>query len=125
MPVFNSEKYLVEAIESILSQTFSDFEFLIFDDGSTDRSGDIIRMYAARDARILSDFSPVNKGYVVHLNEGIQRARGRYIARMDSDDISLPKRLEIQKTFLDEHPGIGIVGSSSLRIDQDGVDWGL
>lgn len=120
MPVFNSERYLVEAIESILNQTFSDFEFLIFDDGSTDRSPEIIREYAERDGRITAVFSPTNRGHVVHLNEGIRRARGQYIARMDSDDVALPNRLEVQERFLTDHPEIGVVGSSTLAIDQDG-----
>lgn len=117
MPVFNSEKYLADAIESILDQTFTNFEFLIFDDGSTDTSPDIVKLYVARDKRIIADFSPINKGLVVHLNEGIRRARGKYIARMDSDDVSLPMRLEIQKKFLEDHPQVGVVGSSSLRMD--------
>src|SRR5690606_25345296 len=104
MPVYNSERYLAEAIESILNQTFADFEFLIFDDGSTDRSPEIIREYARKDARIIPQFSPINRGYVVHLNEGIRRSRGRYIARMDSDDVALSTRLELQAKFLSKNP---------------------
>lgn len=125
MPVYNSVKYLAEAIESILNQTFSDFEFLIFDDGSTDGSAQIIKNYAAEDSRILAKYSSVNAGYVKHLNDGIVLARAPYLARMDSDDIALPRRLELQKEFLDRHPEIGVVGSSSIRIDQDGRELGL
>ena len=125
MPVFNSERYLAQAIESILDQTFSDFEFLIFDDGSTDGSAEIIESYAVKDPRILAKFSPMNMGYVTHLNDGIVLARGSYLARMDSDDVALPRRLEVQKEFLDRHPGIGVVGSSSIRMDEDGRELGL
>jgi glycosyltransferase involved in cell wall biosynthesis len=125
MPVFNSERYLAEAIESILNQTFTDFEFLIFDDGSTDRSPDIIREYAEKDPRIIAEFSPVNEGYVGHLNEGIQRSRGKYIARMDSDDVAFPGRLDVQKQFLDENPNIGIVGSATIEIDTEGKELGI
>lgn len=119
MPVFNSQRYLAEAIESILDQTFTDFEFLIFDDGSTDRSPAIIREYADKDARIVAEFSAANKGYVVHLNQGIRRARGRFIARMDSDDVSMSHRLEKQVQYLKDHPAVGIVGSSAIIIDHE------
>lgn len=125
MSVFNSERYLAEAIESILNQTFTDFEFLIFDDGSTDRSPEIIREYAERDGRIAAVFSPTNRGYVVHLNEGIRRARGQYIARMDGDDVALPMRFDVQKRFLDENPDIGIVGSATIEIDSEGKELGI
>lgn len=125
MPVYNSEPYLAEAIESILNQTFADFEFLIFDDGSTDRSPEIIREYARKDARIIPQFSPINRGYVVHLNEGIRRSRGKYVARMDSDDVALPKRFEMQQSFLACHPAVGIVGSSWITIDEKGSEVGL
>jgi len=124
MPVYNSEPYLAEAIESILNQTFADFEFLIFDDGSTDRSPEIIREYARKDARIIPQFSPINRGYVVHLNEGIRRSRGRYIARMDSDDVALSTRLELQAKFLSKNPSAGVVGTSCIRIDEQGDEIG-
>ena len=120
MSVFNSERYLAEAIESILNQTFTDFEFLIFDDGSTDRSPEIIREYAERDGRIAAVFSPTNRGYVVHLNEGIRRARGQYIARMDGDDVALPRRLEVQKRLLDTEREIAVAGASTITIDENG-----
>ncbi|HLT73023.1 MAG TPA: glycosyltransferase [Cyclobacteriaceae bacterium] len=125
MPVFNSERYLVEAIESILNQTFTDFEFLIFDDGSADRSPKIIRKYAEKDTRIVAEFSPVNRGYVYYLNEGIRRSRGQYIARMDSDDVAVPMRFDVQKRFLDENPDIGIVGSATIEIDPEGKELGI
>src|SRR5215211_725311 len=93
MTVFNAERYLREAIESVLNQTFGDFEFVIVDDGSTDRSLDILKEYAQRDPRIRL-ISRENKGIVASANEGIAVARGQYLARMDADDVSLPQRFE-------------------------------
>lgn len=109
MPVFNAELYLPESIESILNQTYSNFEFLIFNDGSTDNSLEIIKSY--NDPRIKLFSSPVNTGLVIYLNKGIDLARGKYIARMDADDISLPNRLEEQIEFLENNPEIGVCGS--------------
>jgi glycosyltransferase involved in cell wall biosynthesis len=109
MPVFNGEKYLGQAIESILGQTFGDFEFLIVDDGSTDRSLEICRSYA--DPRIRLERNGANLGLITTLNRGIERAGGEFIARMDGDDISFPERLERQVRFLDENPGVGLCGT--------------
>ena len=89
MPVFNGEKYLAEAIESILNQTFKDFEFLIVDDGSEDRSAEIINSY--KDKRIKLLRNERNLGVSRSCNKGIKLAEGKYIARMDCDDISLPE----------------------------------
>lgn len=124
MPVYNSERYLKEAIESILNQTFQDFEFLIFDDGSTDNSKEIIKEYVDKDDRIVPFFSEINCGYVVHLNKGIELAKGEFIARMDSDDISLPTRFEKQIDFLKKNPHIGVLGSSTILINEDGKEIG-
>lgn len=108
MPVYNAGEFLRLAIESILNQTFSDFEFIIFNDGSTDESSKIVRSY--KDPRIkFYDYSQ-NSGYVIHLNTGIEIARGKYIARMDADDIAHPQRLEKQVSFLEKHPEIGVLG---------------
>jgi GT2 family glycosyltransferase len=120
MPVYNAERYLTEAVESILSQTFTDFEFLIFDDGSTDRSLAILRTYAERDTRVHL-FPRLHKGYVPWLNEGIHVARGEYIARMDADDISLPERLTRQVQYLRTHPDYVALGCSMLVVDADGL----
>jgi len=109
MPVYNAEKYLNEAIESILNQTFSDFEFLIINDGSTDNSINIIKNYS--DPRIILIDHETNEIYMKRLNEGLNIANGEYIARMDADDISRPTRFEKQVKFLDENPEIGIVGT--------------
>jgi len=109
MPVYNAEKFLNESIDSILSQTFKEFEFLIFDDGSTDNSLKIINSY--NDSRIKVYSSPVNVGYVKYLNKGIEIAKGKYIARMDADDISLPTRLQEQIDFMEKNPEIGVCGT--------------
>ncbi|TWR25188.1 glycosyltransferase [Mucilaginibacter pallidiroseus] len=108
MPVYNSEAYLREAIESVLNQSFTDFEFLIFNDGSTDNSADIILSY--NDERIIYYGSSVNVGYTPLLNKGLKKARGRYIARMDSDDIALPDRFEKQFNFLEKNRDIAVCG---------------
>jgi glycosyltransferase involved in cell wall biosynthesis len=109
LPAYNAEKYLGEAIESILNQSFQDFEFLIFNDGSTDATKEIIDRY--NDSRIIAYHSNVNQGYVHWLNEGIKLAKGQYIARMDADDISLPERFQLQYDYMETHPEIGVCGS--------------
>lgn len=110
MPVYNAALYLREAIDSILSQTFTDFEFLIINDGSTDASGEIINGYA--DSRILYIENKENLGLVETLNRGIALARGEYIARMDADDISLPERFARQVAFMDAHREVGACGTA-------------
>jgi len=109
MPVFNGEKYLHEAINSILNQTFVDFDFLIIDDGSSDKSLEIIKSY--QDVRISLVKNNNNRGLVYSLNLGLFLAKGEYIARMDCDDISLPERLEKQVEFLNVNPKVGLVGT--------------
>ena len=109
MPVFNAEKYVGQAIESILSQTFTSFEFLIFNDGSTDNSFE--RISSFKDDRIKIFHYDSNEGHLVHLNRGLNIAVGEFIARMDADDISLPERLEKQVDVLKRNPEIGICGS--------------
>jgi glycosyltransferase involved in cell wall biosynthesis len=107
MSVYNGEKYLSEAIDSILGQTFEDFEFLIIDDGSTDSSSEVIRSYT--DPRIRLIKNGENIGLTCSLNKGLKLARGEYIARMDADDISLPERLEREIAIADVHPEITVV----------------
>ncbi len=109
MPVYNAEKYVHEAIESILNQTYVDFEFLIFNDCSTDSSKQIIQSF--NDPRIRLIDSAVNTGYVKHLNDGLELAKGKYIARMDADDISRPDRFQKQVDFLDGHEEVGVCGT--------------
>ena len=109
MPVYNGEKYLKDAIESVLNQTFRDFEFLIIDDGSTDNGVEIMGLF--NDARIRIERNKTNLGLIKTLNNGLTLSRGKYIARMDCDDVSLPKRLSAQVNFMEKHPEIGICGS--------------
>ena len=109
MSVYNSENYLREAIESILTQTFTDFEFIIINDFSTDNSMKIIGSY--QDSRIRLVHNNKNLGLAASLNRGIDLANGEYIARMDSDDISLPTRLAKQVVFMDKNPNVGICGT--------------
>lgn len=117
LPVYNGEKYLKEAIESILNQTYTNFEFIIIDDGSKDSSLEIIRDYEKEDERIVV-VSRENKGLIATLNEGIEKARGKYIARMDQDDISLPQRFEEQLKYMITN-NLDICGGNYLIIDQN------
>lgn len=119
MSVYNGERYVAQAIRSILKQTFSNFEFIIINDGSTDRTDPILKKFAKKDDRILV-LDQDNQGLARALNRGILIAKGRYIARMDADDISLPKRLEKQVQFLDKNLAIAAVGSSAIVIDEFG-----
>ncbi|HXT59882.1 MAG TPA: glycosyltransferase [Pirellulales bacterium] len=119
MPVYNAERYLAEAVESILHQTYAKFEFIIIDDGSTDRSVEILSSLAAADPRIRLVHRP-NSGYLRALNEGLAMCRGTFVARMDADDVALPRRFERQIGYLLEHAECLAVGSGILRIDADG-----
>ena len=119
LPVHNCERYVAEAIESIRAQTFTDFEFLIVDDGSTDGTLPILHRFAARDSRIRVISRP-NTGIVGALNEMLGLARADLVARMDADDVALPVRFERQVRFLDEHPECVMVGSRVTIIDPDG-----
>ena len=114
MPVYNGEKYLRDAIESILKQDFIDFEFLIFNDGSTDDSEKIIRSYS--DSRIRLINNEKNIGLVNTLNKGLESALGEYIVRMDCDDVSLKNRLTVQVEFMDKNTNIGASGSYYYRL---------
>ena len=119
MPVYNAESYLEEAIESVVSQTFKDFEFIIIDDGSSDNSLEIIKKFSKNDNRIFY-ISRENKGIIHSLNEGLNKSSGLYIARMDADDVSYPKRLEIQYNFMVENK-LDICGGDYISIGQDGL----
>ncbi len=119
MPVFNGEQYVAEAIESILAQTFTDFEIIIVDDASQDKSPEIIREYERRDDRVRFLRQERNMGVSLARNRGIAAAAGEYIALMDSDDVSLPTRLEQQLRFLQEYPEIGAVGVCSKIVNRD------
>ena len=110
MSVYNGEKYLREAIESILSQTYKNFEFIIIDDGSKDKSLKIINSY--NDLRIKLYINDENKGLIFSLNRGIDVAKGKYIVRMDADDISLKERLELQVEYMEKNQDIALSGGS-------------
>lgn len=107
MSVYNGEEHVSEAIDSLLAQTWQDFELLIIDDGSTDRTREIIQSYS--DRRIRSFYFDENKGIGAALNYGLSHARGKYVAKADADDIHLPTRLEKQKKYLDHNPDIASV----------------
>jgi len=112
MPAYNAEKHLEAAIESILDQTFKDFEFLVIDDGSKDKTWKIIQEYAKTDKRIIPIRNDKNLKLAGVFNQGVHLAHGEYIARMDSDDWSYPTRLEKQFKFMENNPEVVIVGSS-------------
>ncbi|MEQ8464903.1 glycosyltransferase family 2 protein [Coleofasciculus sp. E1-EBD-02] len=120
MSVYNGSRYLNESIASILSQTFTDWEFIIINDGSTDNSESIVQGWQKQDERIKL-ISRSNKGLTISLNQGLSYAQGQYIARMDADDIALPDRFAKQVAFLDENPDYVAVGCRMLVIDPEGM----
>lgn len=120
MSAYNCEKFLIESLDSLLQQSFSDFELIIFDDGSIDGTRNIIIDYAANDNRIIPIYNEKNMGLTVNLNRGIKLSRGTYIARMDADDISLPERFKKQVHFLENNPDIDLVGTYAIDIDDLG-----
>jgi len=109
MPVYNTERFVAQAIESILRQTFTDFEFIIVDDGSTDQTPEIVRSFT--DERIVLEQLKSNQGVIKAFEHGIHKARGKWIARMDADDVSFPERLSVELDFLNRHPECVLVGS--------------
>ena len=119
MSVYNGERFLAAAIESVLAQTFSRFEFLILDDGSTDGTAAIIQSYAARDHRIRPIIRE-NRGLVASLNQLLAEARAPLVARMDGDDICRPERFATQLAFLADNPDHGVVGCWSEDMGEDG-----
>ncbi|MDX2230229.1 MAG: glycosyltransferase family A protein [Leptolyngbyaceae cyanobacterium bins.349] len=119
MPVYNAERYVEDAIASILAQTFPNFEFLITDDGSTDGSFSILETYAAQDRRIRLE-RQTNQGVSQTRNHMLTQARGEFIAVMDADDIALPNRFQQQLEFLKTHPDVVCVGGAHELIDEAG-----
>lgn len=123
MPVYNAGEFLVEAIESILAQTYQNFEFIIVDDASTDNSLSVINSYQKRypkKIRVVQMKKTLNCGGDSCANQGIKLAKGKYIARMDADDIAHPTRLAMQVAFLERNPQIFLVGSNAYVIDKKG-----
>jgi glycosyltransferase involved in cell wall biosynthesis len=119
MPVYNAEEYLADAVNSVLAQTFGEFELIIIDDGSSDGSREILQEMARKDGRIRL-FSRPNTGYARALNEALGYARGELIARMDADDISLPQRFEKQIAHFHDHPDCVLLGTRIMTIDPFG-----
>lgn len=126
MGVYNQwdGKILQEAVNSILNQTFRDFEFIIWDDGSHPDAAKLVQELSELDERIIVAGREENRGLAFSLNECIRLARGKYIARMDADDISLPNRFERQLAFLESHPEYGWCGTNAELFDENGV-WGF
>lgn len=120
IPVYNGERYLQAAMESILGQSFADFEVVVIDDGSTDRSAALVRAAAERDPRVRL-FSKPNGGIVSALNFGLERCRGDYVARMDADDIALPDRFAVQMAAFARYPDAVAVGGLIQSIDEAGT----
>lgn len=118
MPVYNCEETIIPAVRSILDQSFTDFEFIIVDDGCTDQTIPHIKELA--DSRIIILSNEENIGLTRSLNKAITRSTGAYIARQDADDISMPGRLEKQITFMDAHPKITVLGTSRATLDHNG-----
>jgi glycosyltransferase involved in cell wall biosynthesis len=119
MGVYNAERFVGQAVESILTQTFADFEFIIINDGSTDRSLDVLRSFENQDKRIVL-ITRENRGIGATRNELLHKARGAYVATMDADDVSIGNRLELQVAFLDSHLDVVCLGGNYELIDEAG-----
>lgn len=127
MSVYNGSNFLDQSIQAILNQTFRDFEFIIIDDASTDETPEIIRYFANQDSRIRAFRNEKNigpAGFIKNLNTGCKEARGKYIARIDHDDISRKDRFQLQYDFLENNPDIFIVGAALRRVDETGNNLG-
>jgi glycosyltransferase involved in cell wall biosynthesis len=120
MPVYNGEPYLADCLDSVLGQTFEDFELIAIDDGSSDRSWEILTERATQDRRIRAIRHAQNRGHHRTSNEAIAAAEGAYLARMDQDDLWMPRRLEASVSFLDAHPDVGLLGTAYVRLLPDG-----
>lgn len=118
MPVLNGERYIRAAIESILQQTWSDLELIVINDGSTDETGVILSSY--NDPRLCVLTHEHSQGIARSLNNGIQNSTGRYICRMDADDIAMPTRVEQQLAYLEKNPAVAMVGCNTILIDSGG-----
>lgn len=125
MAAYNADRYIAESIESILSQTYSNWELIIVDDASSDKTVEIANEYAKYDPRIKLICQDKNSGPAIARNQAIEKSLGKYVAILDSDDISLPSRIEEQVMFLEEHCNFGIIGSWTSVIDERGKENGF
>lgn len=121
MSAYNSEVYLAQAIESVLAQTFPDWELIIINDGSSDQTASILNSY--RDSRLRAIHNPQNIGLTKSLNIGLRASQSPYVARLDSDDISLPDRLEKQYQFMETHPEVWLVAALAKLVDKDSTTF--
>jgi glycosyltransferase involved in cell wall biosynthesis len=117
MSAYNAERALRPAVESILGQSFRDFEFIVIDDGSRDATASILEQYADPRLQVVRQ---ENRGLTASLNRGVALSTGEYVARMDADDVAHPDRFREQVAFLDAHPDVGVVGTAYEEIDADG-----
>lgn len=120
MPAFNAERYISESIESILSQTYKDYELIVLNDASTDKTGEVAKKYAKKYPNVHYYENTENQNIAESRNILVSKARGKYIAWQDADDISVPSRLELQVAYLDSHPKVGIVGGFLEFFDENG-----
>ena len=120
MAVHNGMPYLLESLDSLLNQTFSDFELVIINDGSTDGTSRVLREYAEKDSRIIIITNDTKRTLPVSLNIGLEHCRGKWIARMDSDDVAHPDRLKVQLSLLENNSKIGLCGTDTVNIDETG-----
>jgi glycosyltransferase involved in cell wall biosynthesis len=123
LPVYNGERYLREAVDSILTQTAPDLQLLAIDDGSTDGTAEVLSSY--RDPRVRVHTHRANRGLIATLNEGLELAEGIYLARMDADDVAHPERLARQTRYLDAHPEVAIVGSDARSFGGGTSSWAV
>lgn len=121
MPAYNVEKYIGDALDSLLEQSYSNLEIIVVDDASTDNTLNILNDYAAKDSRIKVYSNNINLGIVGTMNHGLTYCHGDFIARMDADDIAILDRIEKQINYLIENPEVDIVGSSTITVNMDGV----
>ena len=122
MAVFNGEPHLSSAIESILHQTFTDFELLVIDDGSTDATPSVLGAYAMRDRRVRVLRNEANRGRSFSARRGVQESAGSLIARLDADDWAYPERLQQQVAYLQAHPDVAVLGSWAIDVNEQGVE---
>lgn len=123
MPIFNAEKYLFEAIKSILQQTYSNLELILVDDASVDGSLEIVN--GIKDSRIILKRNTCNRGIAYSTNRGIEAASGKYIALLDDDDMATAERLQLQVEFMERNEDVDILGGATAEIDENGKSSAL